>query len=476
MIREPHDAVSRNSNRRLRPAEPAQGLRESGPPMHDVQWLRAALDASSESVFCVDPRRLTFIDVNRAACDNLGFTVDELMQMGPVSLRPHLAVAQQRVQFEAIIRQGSGHERIATTQRCRNGVDLPVWWDIHVTGEADQPVLVIVARRRGDKEALPTTASARTGAGDNKAAGGWADAERYRLAAQCVEDGVWDWDLDLDEIHCSAQWFTMTGRMPSSEPIRQKDWLAMLHPKDRGRVLESIEMAFAGTASRWEHEHRVQHASGGYRWVLVRAVVLRNEDGKPTRLVGSQTDISWCHRVESQMRRRRLWDPVTRLPDRRLFQRRLARALQRAQRHREYRFAVLFVDLDQFKGVNDRLGHRAGDRLLRRMAARLLRSVRPGDMVSRRGGDEFTILVDDLCDERDVFRVAQRICREAERPIRLGDAVVRVSASVGIALNSSDCRSAGELIDRADRAMYEAKSKSNASYRLYRAGVANRAG
>lgn len=151
-------------------------------------------------------------------------------------------------------------------------------------------------------------------------------------------------------------------------------------------------------------------------------------------------------------------DPLTGLPDRRLFERRLTRAFDESLHRESYRFAVCFIDLDSFKAVNDRFGHLAGDRALCEAARRLVGCIRPADMAARFGGDEFTVFLDDLRADSNAAAVARRILEQLETPLAIDGAEVRLGASVGVAACSADCRGVEDLLHRADRAMYRAKS------------------
>ena len=151
-------------------------------------------------------------------------------------------------------------------------------------------------------------------------------------------------------------------------------------------------------------------------------------------------------------------DPLTGLPDRRLFERRLARAMQRSRARDDYRFAVCFIDLDGFKAINDRLGHLVGDQVLREVARRLIGCVRPGDMVARYGGDEFTVLIDALHSDADAALVARRILAHIREPLPAGGQPVEIAASIGVATSARNQRRIEDLLHNADRAMYRVKA------------------
>ena len=163
-------------------------------------------------------------------------------------------------------------------------------------------------------------------------------------------------------------------------------------------------------------------------------------------------------------------DPLTGLPDRRLFERRLDRALERARRHDDYKLAVCFLDIDNFKAINDSHGHLTGDRLLCEVARRLCACVRPGDMVARFGGDEFTVLVDNLHDEGEAMLVAQRILGQMETPVTVDGRAVKVVASIGVAASSPDYRRTEDLLRDADRAMYGVKAAGGRDCLLFAEG------
>jgi len=291
--------------------------------------------------------------------------------------------------------------------------------------------------------------------------------ERYALAARGANDGLWDWNLLTDEVYFSQRWTAMLGYAEDEIGGSPFQWLNRVHPEDVERLKAAINAHVAGMTPQLEDEHRIFHKDGAYRWVLCRGVAVRDVQGKAYRMAGSQTDITERKLAEEQLLHDAFHDTLTTLPNRALFVDLLARSLGRAQRRAEYRFAVLFIDLDRFKVINDSLGHSVGDELLQAMTRRIERCVRPGDTVARLGGDEFTILVDDIGNPSDATRVADRVQRELSQPFTLRGHEVFTTASIGIALSATGYDRAEELLRDADIAMYRAKALGKARYEVF---------
>jgi diguanylate cyclase (GGDEF)-like protein len=216
----------------------------------------------------------------------------------------------------------------------------------------------------------------------------------------------------------------------------------------------------------FESTHRILHMDKTYIWFRARGAAIR-EEGRAVRMAGSLTDATERKQFEARLRYDALHDELTGLPNRVLFVNRVRHSIQRSKRRFARPFAVLFLDLDGFKVVNDSLGHDVGDQLLIEVADRLRECVRPGDTVARLGGDEFTILLEDTDHANKAEQVAERIQRELSRPWMLDGNDIIISTSIGIAHGSGGSHTPGELIRDADTAMYRAKVEGKAQHRVF---------
>jgi diguanylate cyclase (GGDEF)-like protein len=218
---------------------------------------------------------------------------------------------------------------------------------------------------------------------------------------------------------------------------------------------------FAGDISGYQMEKRYLHATGSAVWVSLSVSAVRDEDGTPLYMIAQTEDITEKKAVRERLAHQAVHDPLTGLPNRASFLNRLDLALDEAGRQRR-RVGVLFLDLDHFKVINDSLGHEAGDQLLVTIAHRLRRILRPTDAVARFGGDEFTILCEDVADADAVMGLARRVLAEVSRPILLTEGEVFVTTSIGIALSGHDAETPQTLVRDADTAMYRAKDAGRA--------------
>jgi diguanylate cyclase (GGDEF)-like protein/PAS domain S-box-containing protein len=232
---------------------------------------------------------------------------------------------------------------------------------------------------------------------------------------------------------------------------------ALTHPDDLAEDAALVRRVLEGTDESYSFEKRYRHADGHDIWVLLSVSLVRDDAGAPLYFVSHTQDISEQKRAAEHLTDLTLRDPLTGLGNRVLFADRLAHAVERARRSKE-RIAVLFIDFDRFKAVNDSLGHAAGDELLRRAAERMRRAVRPTDTVARFGGDEFTVLCEDLGPVDDAACVATRVREGLERPFDLFGAARSIGVSIGIAVADAG-DDAETVLAKADAAMYRAKNE-----------------
>lgn len=297
--------------------------------------------------------------------------------------------------------------------------------------------------------------------------------ERYALAVHGANDGIWDWNLKTNQIYFSPRWKSMLGYGEDEIRSDPQEWLSRVHPDDLTALKKALFAHLQGGTSHFEQEHRMRARDGSYRWILSRGLAVRAEDGAAARIAGSQTDISLSKEAETRLRHDAFTDQLTQLPNRAHFLERLKGAIQRTLVHKEHLFAVLYLDLDGFKFINDSLGHPAGDQLLIAVSAILQDQLRRGDMVARLGGDEFVILLDHLDDEELATSIARRIIQRLSAPIYLEKYNTRVatSASLGIVLSSLGYQAPDDVLRDADIAMYAAKGRGKSTYELYNPGL-----
>ncbi|KAF0216861.1 MAG: PAS/PAC sensor-containing diguanylate [Geobacteraceae bacterium] len=295
--------------------------------------------------------------------------------------------------------------------------------------------------------------------------------ERYALAALGANDGLWDWDLKSNVIYFSPRWKTMLGYDEKEIGSSPAEWLNMVHTDDRMLLEAKLNAHIDGHTSHFENEHRMRHREGTYRWMRNRGIALRDSSGVAYRMAGSQTDITEHKKTEEQLVHDAFHDTLTDLPNRALLMNRLQHVIDAAQRRNDYLFAVLFIDLDRFKYINDSLGHVVGDQLLIAVGKRLSGFVRPSDTVARLGGDEFAILLEDIKDRSDAIKIAQRIEKDLPLPFDICGHDVSTTASVGIVMHSEGDARPEHLLRDADLAMYQAKANGKARYEIFDAAM-----
>jgi diguanylate cyclase (GGDEF)-like protein/PAS domain S-box-containing protein len=281
--------------------------------------------------------------------------------------------------------------------------------------------------------------------------------ERWKLALESTGDGVWDWHIASGHEYFSKRLVEMYG-FTEDELADQPEALDQrTHPDDVEAMQRDRQAHFDGLTPTYSNEHRVQCKGGHWKWVHTRGMVIsRDANGTPTRMIGTHTDITDRKNAEAQVRQHAYFDPLTGLPNRRMLRDRLEQEIKRTRRDGT-ELAILFIDLDHFKEVNDTLGHDNGDLLLVEAARRLRQCVRECDTVARMGGDEFTVLLTELAPDAGLERLLHKLLQTMAQVFQLGQEQVFVSASVGVTLYPADGTEVEALYKNADQALYVAK-------------------
>lgn len=291
--------------------------------------------------------------------------------------------------------------------------------------------------------------------------------ERYALAARAANDGIWDWNLKTNEIYYSIRWKDMLGYKENEISTGPNEWFNRIFPDEQKKVQAELVSHLKGLTAHFECEYRIQHSNGTYLWALSRGLAVRDAKGTAYRMAGSQSDITARKLAEERLAHDAVHDALTGLPNRVLFMDRLKNRLERTKRNPDDLFAVMFIDLDRFKVVNDSLGHAVGDQLLITIANRLKQCLRPEDTISRLSGDEFALLLDNIGEASDVHLIAERIKGKLITTTMLGSIERSPTASVGIALSNKKYTGAEEILRDADSAMYYAKSLGGNQHQLF---------
>ncbi len=297
-------------------------------------------------------------------------------------------------------------------------------------------------------------------------------------AQRLVHLGNWTWDLAGHEMKWTAETYRLLGYPVDHPHPRSQDYLSRVHPEDADMVARALESTLRGEQS-FSLDHRVVHEDGTLLYLHSEAEVVRNAKGQPSKLTGTVQDITERKKAESRIQFLAFYDSLTGLPNRLHFNDQLKKTLELA-RGRGGTAAVMFMDLDNFKRINDTSGHSAGDRLLRAAANRLREAIRASDLVSRvdsvpgpegavarLGGDEFIVLLPDVSRAEDPARVARRVLEAFRDPIQVGEKEFFVSMSIGIGIFPQDGENAEDLLKNADAALYHAKDSGRNNFQFY---------
>jgi diguanylate cyclase (GGDEF)-like protein/PAS domain S-box-containing protein len=282
--------------------------------------------------------------------------------------------------------------------------------------------------------------------------------QRWQFALEGAGDGVWDWDVLQNNSFLSKRWKEMLGYDDDELPSSYETWRSLIHKDDRKKVENRLNNYLSKKIDDYKVEYRMLCKDQTYKWILARGKIVEwDADGGPKRVVGTHTDISDRKKAEEIIWQQANFDALTGLPNRRMFFDRLKEEVKRAARAKR-NFALMFIDLDGFKEVNDSFGHKAGDNVLIQVTQRVKNCIRDSDTFARLAGDEFTIILRDIEHLDAVNDVAKKLLNAINLPYHLGARITSLSASVGISIYPMHSASGDELITIADKAMYEAKA------------------
>jgi len=302
-----------------------------------------------------------------------------------------------------------------------------------------------------------------------------ASEERLRLVMEATGDGIWDWSIPDGNIQHNEAWCRILGLDESylSHPLAT--FIERIHPDDRASVSQAIDDSLAGLGP-YTSEHRLRHEDGHYVWVADRGrIVEYRADGSPARMVGAVKDISERKHHEAEIQRLAFFDPLTELPNRRLLIDRLQQAIIRNQRNKTFG-ALMFIDMDRFKQLNDSHGHAMGDTLLIQVALRLQQCIREQDTVARLGGDEFVVMLEGLAPPSEgtldnALLVGNKILDALNIPYPLGDISYPSTPSIGLSLFAGSGETVDTILHQADLAMYAAKTAGRNTLKIYEPGM-----
>ena len=424
--------------------------------------------AGNENLLLVDDEELNRDMLSRRLERN-GFSVD-VAGNGPQALAHIEERDIDLVLLDAMMPGMSGIEVLKRLRARHTQEELPI---IMVTAETDSPRIAealdlgandYVTKPVDFQVALARIRAqlARKRAGSERRS----REERYALALG-AGDGLWDWSAATGKIYFSERWKSMLGYAAGEIGADPEEWLARVHPRDIQALRRALEEHWRGRTEAFDCEYRIRHKSGAYLWMRGRGLGIRSRTGEPLRMAGSQRDIT----------ERKTVDPLTGLPNRVQFTEHLRAALDRMRREPGYGLAVLLLDLDNLKLINDSLGHAAGDRLLAEVAARL-RSAGPCGcdcVLARMGGDEFAVLFENPAGPDEAIGVAECILAAMRGPFALEDGEMFCSVSVGVALARPRDTSPEELVRDAGTALHAAKSRGRARWALYERGMREQA-
>ncbi len=416
-----------------------------------LRRFRELLDLALDAIAVIDPTSGCYLDVNQSLCDFLGVNRATMLQRHPYDFS-ELIDSPQR--WRETVEQLRLHGQMTVEDRghCEDGSPFIVEVKAHYA--RDQGEEYIVAIFRDIKERKQTEKALQE------------SEQRFRTAGKAAYDLIYEWDVATD----SLEWFGDVDGMlgyPEGEISRDINaWLGLIHPEDIQTLVDAVELHRTSTEAI-RYEYRIRQHSGEYRHWSDHGLPLLDDRGQPYRWIGVCKDISAQKEHQRQLEYIAHYDTLTDLPNRVLLIDRLQQAMAQEQR-RGQQLAVVYVDLDGFKAINDAHGHDVGDRLLAALANRLKQALREGDTIARLGGDEFVAVLLDIGGTVDYVPLLKRLLEASARPVHMDERVLQVSASLGVTFYpQAEETDADRLLRQSDLAMYQAKLAGKNRYHVF---------
>lgn len=422
----------------------------------EIALLSFAINRVGESVYLMS-EDAHFRYINDEVCRQLGYQRDELLhKMRVPDVDPNCPFSRWQAHWQKLKQEQS--ITLESSHLSKTGKLIPVeinanYFEYNHKGYNLALVRDISERKQAEQAQRNTERALRE------------QEERFRQMAENIEEVFWLTDVPKQQVlYVSPAYEAIWGLSRESLYKSPTQWLECIHPDDRDRVTWSaFHQQISGD---YDIEYRITRPDGGVRHIHDRAFPIRDEAGKPYRIAGIAQDITDRKEQEAHIQYLAYHDALTGLPNRALVMDRLEHGTAQADRHQDI-LAVLFLDLDRFKTINDTLGHPAGDSLLQQTAKRLMATLRDEDTVGRVGGDEFLILLPELNSLEDVGHVAEKILASLTAPFLVADYELHVSASIGISIYPRDADNAEALIKYADSALYLAKEQGRSTFRFF---------
>lgn len=423
------------------------------------EQYRRIVETATEGIWVLDENNQTSF-VNQQMATMLGYTTDEMLGATLFSFMDAEGIEIAKTNLER------RHQGINETHdfkfRCQDGSDL--WAIVSCAPMFDEQgnytgvlgMITNICDRKRAEDALQES------------------KQRLDGILSSLEDVVWSISADnFETLYINSAVLKIYGRCEAEFFDNLNLWFEVIHPEDQPRVHAAIQPLLV--TGYQELEYRIIRPDGQVRWLLNRSHLIYNTTGQPVRIEGIATDITERKQMEEKLVRYAFYDDLTGLPNRVLFMDRLGKALEQVKTYPEDLFAVLFLDLDRFKVVNDSLGHLVGDQLLVALAQRLQSCLKPDDVLARLGGDEFTILLSHIQNIDDATHVAENIHELLKLPFNLNGYEVFTTASIGIALSTTGYNQPADLLRDADTALYRAKEQGKAWHIVFDSTMYDRA-